>query len=109
MTTYSSDNHDLVEEAHVIIDEPFLKTVERLRKEEPEFFENLRREEQANVVRFGGCAILDSGASTGVTSLEAADAVQSQRLSTGEPGNPRDAPSDRRIRYRDRSSDSAVK
>ena len=34
-----------------------------------------QEEEQANVVRFGGCAILDSGATTGVTSLDAADAV----------------------------------
>ena len=37
--------------------------------------EDPKKEEQANVVRFGGCAILDSGASTGVTSLEAVDAV----------------------------------
>ena len=50
---------------------------------------------------------MDSGASTGVTSLEAADDIQHQRLSSGEPGNPRVAPSDRRFRFGDGSSESA--
>ena len=69
--------------------------------------EDPKKEEQANVVRFGGCAILDSGASTGVTSLEAVDAVQQQRLASGEPGEPTLSPSDRRFRFGDGSSDSA--
>ena len=66
-----------------------------------------QEEEQANVVRFGGCAILDSGATTGVTSLDAVDAVQQQRLSSGEPGQPTLSTSDRRFRFGDGSSDSA--
>ena len=100
----------LKKSGYVIIDEPFNKTVERLRREEPDFFENLKRkEEQANVVRFGGCAILDSGASTGVTSLDAADEVQSQRISSGEPGKPILSSSDRRFRFGDGCTDSAGK
>ena len=77
---FSSHNHDLAEEANVIIDEPSQKAPEHLPEGGTRSSENSQREEQANVVRFGGCAILDSGASTGVYSLEAADDSQRQRL-----------------------------
>ena len=104
------------EYAHVIIDEPFWRTAERLREEEPEFFRNLSTsqeerasEEQAHTVRFGGCAILDSGASSGVTSLAAADEAQAQRISSEEPGRPKVTSSDRRFRFGDGGSGSAGK
>ena len=48
------------ETGYVIIDEPFWKTAERLLMEEQNHSET---EEQANVIRHTGCAILDSGAS----------------------------------------------
>ena len=68
-----------------------------------------QEEEQANVARSGGCAILDSGATTGVTSLDAADEVQQQSISSGEPGQPTLSSSDRRFRFGDGSTDSAGK
>ena len=86
------------ESGFVIIDEPFWKTVERLEREDQD---KLDQEEQANVVRHSGCAILESGASTGVTSLPAADELQRQRLNAHEPGLPTVSPADRRFRFGD--------
>ena len=96
----TEDSHTVTEEqGYVILDE----TSDQNRPDE-----DPQKEEQANVVRFGGCAILDSGASTGVTSLDAADAVQQQRLASGEPGQPVLSTSDRRFRFGDGSFDSAA-
>ena len=58
-----------------------------------------QEEESINMVKYGGCAILDSGASSGVSSLEAADTMQSQRLAYGEKGQPKVKDSDRRFRF----------
>ena len=80
--------------------------MERIRKEDQEQSE---RDEQVNVVRHTGCAILDSGASTGVTSLPATDELQRQRLNAREPGQPTVSPSDRRFRFGDGNSGSSSK
>ena len=97
----TEESHTVTEEhGYVILDE----TSDQNRPDE-----DPQKEEQANVVRFGGCAILDSGASTGVTSLDAVDVVQLQRLASGEPGQPTLSTSDRRFRFGDGSSDSAGK
>ena len=69
----------------------------------------LREEEHANVIRHAGCAILDSGASTGVTSLAAADQVQLQRHHAQEPGSSSLSSSDKRFRFGDGSTEPAAK
>ena len=94
------------ETGYVIIDEPFWKTVERLQREDQNHSET---EEQAHVIRHTGCAILDSGASTGVTCIPAADELQRQRLNAQEPGQPTVSPSDRRFRFDDGNSGAASK
>ena len=83
-----------------------METVERIRKEDQNHSEI---EEQANVVRHTGCAILDSGTSTSVTSLPAADELQRQRLNAQEPGQPTVSPSDRRFKFGDGNSEAASK
>ena len=90
---------------YVIIDEPAWTTVERQRKEGEDHSE---QEEQAHMIRHTGCAILDSGASTGVTSIPAADELQRQRLNANEPGIPTVSPSDRRFRFGDGNSEPAL-
>ena len=65
-------------------------------------------EEQANMIRHTGCAILDSGASTGATSIPAADEVQRKRLNAQEPGQPTVSPADRRFRFGDGNSEAAT-
>ena len=107
----TDDARTVAEESGLVIfEEPSNKTVEGPHAKMMEPTGNPHQEEeQANVVRFGGCAILDSGATTGVTSLDAADEVQQQRLSSGELGQPTLSSSDRRFRFGDGSSDSAGK
>ena len=51
-----------------------------------------------------GCAILDCGATIGVTSLTAADEIQSQRLKRSEPGIPEVLDSSKRFRFGDGGS-----
>lgn len=93
------------ETGFVNIDEPFWKPIERLQREEKDHSET---EEQANFIRHTGCAILDSGASTGVTSIPAADEVQRPKLNAHELGQPTVSPSDRRFRFGDGNSEAAI-
>jgi len=58
-------------------------------------------EDDVNVIDHPGCAILDSGATCGVSSLVAADAIQEQRLRYNEAGIPSVAKSDKRFRFGD--------
>ena len=60
------------------------------------------------MIRHTGCAIFNSGASTGVTSIPAADELQRQRLSANEPVIPTVSPSDRRFRLGDDNSEPAL-
>ena len=82
----------------VVIDEPPWMQIERLERVAEEL---ANEEEHVNAVGHAGCAILDSGASTGVTSLPAADELQLQRLNAHEPGMPIVSPPDRRFRFGD--------
>ena len=50
---------------------------------------------------FKGCAILDSGATSGVSSLVAADDIQRQKRALGEPGTIRAEDSSKRFRFGD--------
>ena len=89
----------------VVIDEPPWMQIERLERVAEEL---PNEEEQVNAVRHAGCAILDSGASTGVTSLPAADELQLQRLNAHEPGMPIVSPSDRRFRLGNGSAQASA-
>jgi len=58
-------------------------------------------EDDVNVIDHPGCAILDSGATCGVSSLVAADVIQAQRRRYNEAGTPSVSKSDKRFRFGD--------
>ena len=58
---------------------------------------------------FRGCAILDSGATSGVTSLVAADHIQESRIKFQEPGNPEVYDSSKKFKCGDGGEDTVRK
>jgi len=71
--------------------------------------DNHDNDDDANVIDHPGCAILDSGATCGVSSLVAADVIQQQRLRYNEEGESRLVKSDRRFPFGDGSIDEATR
>ena len=55
---------------------------------------------------FKGCAILDSGATSGVPSLVAADHIQESRIQFQEPGNPEVYDSSKKFKFGDGGEDT---
>ena len=72
---------------------------EEAEAEEGYVVEEVLTSEEINTAVHAGCAILDSGASVGVSSLEGLEDIQHQRIAQLEPGIPEVSKSNKTFRF----------